>query len=415
VKIAVVGGGSTYTPELVEGLVRRERVLGLRELWLADLDAARLDAVAGFSCRMVASTGGSFTIHPTLDRTAALRDADFVITQLRVGGNEARHEDILLGLLHGLVGQETTGVGGFAKALRTVPVVLDVARETARVAPRARFINFTNPAGLVTEALVRHAPVEPIGLCNTPIGMKMDLAAALGVEEARLEVDYVGLNHLGWITAVSLDGEDITARVLDAMCEGGAAAAVPELQYPPGFLRALGAIPSPYLRYYYATDRMVRELQAAPRTRAEEVLDIEQRLLATYRDPGQCRKPALLEQRGGAWYSRLAVRVIEAIAGDTGDVHIVNVPHRGAVPGFSGESVLEVPCRIDARGAHALPRGPVPAHLRGPMQEAKAYEELTIEAAVTGSREKALLALAANPLVPTVELAVRLLDRLWPV
>jgi len=408
-KISVIGGGSSYTPELVSGLIERANTIGLETVSLHDIDVERLETVAGFCRRMAVAQASGLQIKTTTELARALDQSDYVIVQLRAGGNAARREDERLGRRHGLIGQETTGVGGFAKSLRTIPVMLELARELTQRAPHAALVNFTNPSGLVTEALLKHSRVRAIGLCNIPITFQLELARALSARREELELDYVGLNHLSWVRRVKLRGEDITDKVL-ALNDAGRPANLPELQYPPGFLRALGMIPMHYLRYYYLTGRMLEEQSQKERTRADEVMAIEQELMKIYADPAMSEKPDLLSRRGGAHYSRAALELIEAIHFDRGVTLTVNVMNRGAIPDLAAGSVVEVPCRVDKSGAHPLPTAPLEPEIRGLVQAVKSFEELTIAAAVEGSYEKALLALAVHPLGPSADRAEEALD-----
>ncbi|HUU00426.1 MAG TPA: 6-phospho-beta-glucosidase [Myxococcota bacterium] len=405
-KIAVIGGGSTYTPELMDGLISDGPALGLTEVVLMDIDAERLGVVGGFCSRMVAHAGAAFKVVTTADRERAVDGASFVLTQVRVGGQAGRHLDIRLGLDHGLVGQETTGVGGFAKALRTVPVMLEICRDMERRCPHAWLINFTNPSGLVTEAILKHGRQRAIGLCNNPINLRMEVAARLKVEPDHVDLDYLGLNHLSWVRRVTVDGRDVLPGVLDELTSAGRPANIPEeLDYPPEFIRALGMIPSSYLRYYYLTRKALAELQRKPKSRAEEVMDIEKDLLAAYAEPGRVEKPPELEKRGGAFYSRAALDLVLAIHQDSGRRQIVNARNGKAIACLPEDCVVEVPCTIGADGAQPLPVDPPPPEIRGLLQHVKAYEELAVEAALTRSRRLALLALVAHPLVADVELA----------
>ncbi|RJO64293.1 MAG: 6-phospho-beta-glucosidase [Myxococcales bacterium] len=399
-KIAIFGGGSTYTPELIEGLIQRHKTIDLAEVALMDVDAERLAVVGRFAERMVEHAKAPFKVTLTGDRQAALRGADFVLTQIRVGQQPARHKDILLGLRHDLIGQETTGVGGFAKALRTIPAMVEIARDMQTLAPDAWMINFTNPSGLVTEAMHRFGVGKLVGLCNIPIGMQMDLALYLQCDPARLKLDYVGLNHLSWVRKVWLDGADVLPRLIDELAREDGPVAIPEMHYGPAFFRALGCIPGPYLRYYYATDKMLADLKAAPKSRAEEVMEIEAKLLAQYADPKVVTKPDELSQRGGAYYSVIAVDLLDAIWNDKGETHIVNAPNRGAVPGLGDDQTVEVPAVIRKDGARPLPTGPVEPKIFGLMAQVKAYETLAAEAGLEGGYSKALMALVAHPLCP---------------
>jgi 6-phospho-beta-glucosidase len=399
-RIAVVGAGSTYTPELVEGFARRADRLPVDELVLLDPDLERLEPVAGLTKRMLQRAGTGTRLTVTDDRSAALDGADFVILQLRIGGQAARHVDETLPHRFGVLGQETTGPGGFAKALRTVPVVLEVAEEAARRAsPGAWIVDFTNPVGIVTQALL-DAGARAIGLCNVAIGLQRRLAAHFGVAPERVDLEHVGLNHLTWERAVRVDGED---RLPELLAHDGDWLAQ-EMGMPVDLMRDLGAIPSYYLRYFYQRDEVLAK-QRQGRSRAEEVAEIERDLLELYRDPALDHKPELLEQRGGAFYSEAAAQLIASLHLDQGDVQVVNVRNNGALPGLPASAVVEIPARIDATGATPLPLAPLAPELRGLVQAVKAYEELAVEAAITGDRKVAVRALLAHPLVGRYELA----------
>jgi 6-phospho-beta-glucosidase len=406
-KIAVVGGGSTYTPELVEGLATREDRLPVDELVLFDVDDERLEVVGGLAGRMLARAGWGGRLHRTRQREEAVDGADFVVVQLRVGGQAMRLVDETLPLEFGCVGQETTGPGGFAKALRTVPVVLDLAEETARRgAPGAWFVDFTNPVGIVTQALLDEGH-RALGLCNVAIGFQRHFAALLGVAPDRVELEHVGLNHLTWERAVRVDGADRLGELLAGRGEALAA----DLGLPLALLRDLGVVPSTYLRYYYATAEVLDEQRRRP-SRAEQVAEIERELLELYRDPALDTKPELLERRGGAFYSEAAAALIASLHAGTGDVQVVDTRNDGALPGLPDDAVVELPARIDAGGAHPLPQAPLAPELLGLVQQAKAYERLAVEAAVTGDRVVARKALLANPLVGDYRVAAPLLEAL---
>ena len=412
-KVAVIGGGSTYTPELVDGLIASAAELGLTELVLMDVDQERLDVVGRFCDRMCSHAQAAFRFGSTTDLDAAIADAAFVLTQIRVGGQAGRHKDIQLGLRHGLIGQETTGVGGFAKALRTIPVIVDLCHRMEQLCRHAWLINFTNPSGLVTEAALKQGRDKVIGLCNIPITLKMDAARLLGVDASRLELDYIGLNHLSWVRRILVDGTDVLPEALATLTGVGRPANLPEeLDYPGAFLRALGAIPNSYLNYYYRTRRALSELEAKPKSRAQEVMQVEQALLERYRDPNLVSKPAELEKRGGAYYSTAAVDLMRSLVVGDQATHVVNIKNAATIPCLPPECVVEVACRVDASGAHPLPLAPPEPQIRGLMQHVKAYEELTVEAVAARSREKALLALVTHPLVADPDLALALLDEI---
>jgi 6-phospho-beta-glucosidase len=407
VKIAVVGGGSTYTPELVEGFATREDRLPVEELVLLDVDRERLEVVGGLAGRMLDRAGWRGRLALTGRREEALDGASFVVVQLRVGGQAMRLADETLPLEFGCIGQETTGPGGFAKALRTVPVVLELAEETARrAAPGAWFVDFTNPVGIVTQALLDHGH-RAIGLCNSAIGFQRRFAAHFGVAPERVELEHVGLNHLTWERAVKVDGVDRLPELLEEHADWIAA----DVGVPTTLLRTLGAVPSHYLRYYYATSRVLGEQRRRP-SRAEQVMAIERELLELYRDPALDTKPELLERRGGAFYSEAAAALIASLHAGTGDVQVVDVRNDGALPGLPDDAVVEVPARVDAGGARPLPLAPLAPELLGLVQQAKAYERLAVRAALGGDRAVALKALLANPLVREYEVAAPLLDAL---
>jgi 6-phospho-beta-glucosidase len=405
VKVAVVGGGSTYTPELVEGFVTRAGRMPVDELVLLDIDPERLAVVGSLAERMVRKAGWSGTVRMTERREEALEGADFVVVQLRVGGNQARLLDETIPPRFGCIGQETTGPGGFAKALRTVPVVLELAELTAKIgADGAWFVDFTNPTGLVTQALLDDGH-RALGLCNVAIGFQREFAQMFGVPADRVILDHVGLNHLTWERKILVEGVDrlpeLIARTDREDWEGA----------PIELVRILGAIPSYYLHYYYRTEDVLAE-QKNGRTRAEEVLEIEESLLEMYRDPALDHKPKLLEERGGAFYSDAAAALIASLNDGKEDVQVVNVRNEGAIPNLADDDVVEVSCTVDRTGAHPLPTDPLAPEMLGLVQHAKAYEHLAIEAARTGSRAVALKALMANPLVGDYDVASPLLDAL---
>jgi len=407
VKVAVVGGGSTYTPELVEGFVTRAHRVPIDDLVLLDVDPERLEVVGGLAERMLAKAGYDGVLTLTGHRDQALEGADFVVVQLRVGGQAARYLDETIPPKFGCIGQETTGPGGFAKALRTVPVVLELAEETTRRgAPGAWFVDFTNPTGLVTQALLDQGH-RAIGLCNVAIGFQRRFAVAFGVEPERVELEHVGLNHLSWERAVRVDGVDRLPEILSTRIE----LVADETDMPAELIRALGAIPSYYLHYYYLTDEVI-ERQRTERTRAEEVMDIEAGLLELYRDPNLAEKPELLERRGGAFYSEAAAQLIASLHEGTGDVQVVNVRNDGALPDLPDDAVVEILARIDRDGAHPIPFAPLAPELLGLVEHVKAYERLAVQAAMTGDRTIALKALMTNPLVRDYRTAAPLLDAL---
>lgn len=406
-KIAVVGGGSTYTPELIEGFVRRADRLPIDELVLLDIDLDRLNVVGGLARRMLAHLDWTGRLTLTGDRDSAIDGADFVLIQLRVGGQATRLVDETLPPRFGVIGQETTGAGGFAKALRTVPVVLELAQLVRRrAAPGAWIIDFTNPVGIVTQALLDNGH-RALGLCNVAINIQRTIAGRLGVGMDDVALEHVGLNHLSWERAARVGGVDRLPELLADDADWLA----DQVGMPVELIRTLGAIPSYYLHYYYETTKVVEE-QRSGHTRAQEVIDIEARLLELYRDQGLAEKPALLADRGGAYYSEAAAQLIASLYDGACDVQVVDVRNDGALPDLPAHAVVEIPARIDRDGAHALPLAPLAPEMRGLVQAAKAYEELTVEAACTGDRRTALRALIANPLVAEWAIAEPLLAAL---
>jgi len=411
-KVAVIGGGSSYTPELINGFLERTFFLPLSELWLMDMARERLEIVGRFAQRMVEAKGAPFTIHLTTDQREAVGGARYVITQLRVGGMQARREDEYLGRRHGLVGQETTGVGGMSKALRTIPVILKVAADMRELAPGALLVNFTNPSGLITEALNRYAPEVPsVGVCNGPITAKMEMLKALEeyrgiqIDPEQAELDVLGLNHLSWFRGLIANGEDLWPQILDVYRDEGL-----DPDWDPRTLEKLGMKPNSYLEYYYYTDRKVAAQQGWPPSRAEEVMEVEADLLRNYAEPGRTEPPENLMKRGGAYYSTVATQLLNAHYNDLGETHVVNTRHDGAVPGWPEDWVLELPCRLDGEGIHPLPAEPLPTVCFGLLAHVKAYELLTVEAAVHGDRKTAYQALLAHPLGPSADRIQTVLD-----
>jgi 6-phospho-beta-glucosidase len=406
-KLAVVGGGSTYTPELVDGMARLRDALPLDELVLVDPDTNRLELVGGVSRRIMSRHGHPAKVTWTSDLDAGIDSATAVVLQLRVGGQAARSRDETWPLECGCVGQETTGAGGLAKALRTVPVVLDIAERARKLAaPDAWVVDFTNPVGIVTRALL-DAGHRAVGLCNVAIGFQRRFAAHLEVEPSRVRLDHVGLNHLTWERAVYLDDENVLPRLLADHADEVAA----DLDLPADLIRRLGVIPSYYLRYYYEHDNVVTANRGKP-TRAEVVADIERQLLDMYADASLDTKPELLERRGGAYYSEAAVQLISSLYRDTRDVQVVNVRNAGTMPFLSDDAVIEVSAVVGEAGASPLPITPVEPLFAGLIAHVSAYEELAVAAALHGGRDRVFDALLAHPLVGQLDVASALTDRL---
>lgn len=400
-----MGGGSTYSPELVEGLGGLAGRISVDELVLQDIDAARLEVVGGAAERIAAAHGFHGRVTRTIDLARALDGADFVLLQIRVGGQAARHRDETLPLQCGCVGQETTGAGGFAKALRTVPVVLDIADQVRhRSASGAWIIDFTNPVGIVTRALLDHGH-RAVGLCNVAIGFQRLFAEWHGVAPAEVELGHAGLNHLTWIRSVRVSGQEVLPALLRQRGDDLA----DHVELPRKVLDWVRAVPSYYLRYYYEHDAVVEELRDRP-SRAEEVSALEERLLALYRDPGLRDKPQLLAQRGGAHYSGAALHLVASLADGGGDVQVVDIRNDGAIAELPRDAVVEVPARVGTEGAVALAVPPLSAHMAGLAFHVAAYEKLAVEAAISGDRDIAIQALLTHPLIGQADLAERLLS-----
>jgi len=411
VKLAVVGGGSTYTPELIDGFARMRDVLPIEELWLVDTDPERLRLVGGMSDRMFRAAGHTGRIVPTSDLVAGVADADAVLIQLRVGGQAARHGDETFPHECGCIGQETTGPGGFAKALRTVPVVLSVAEVVRKHAkPDAWIVDFTNPVGIVTRALLNEGH-RAVGLCNVAIGFQRRFANLLGVDHSQVQLGHVGLNHLTWERSVTVTDGTGTRDALPALLGDRLAELAEEIELPASLLSLLGNVPSYYLRYYYAHDEVLREQLDAP-TRAEAVQRVERELLELYADPAVDTKPEQLSQRGGAFYSEAAVDLIASLTSDRGDVQVVNLRNGGSLPFLPDDHVIEVPATVGAAGLSALPIAPLPDDIRGLVSHVAGYERLALEAAVHGGRDRVVRAMLAHPLVGQYDRAEKLTDLL---
>ncbi|NAS18154.1 6-phospho-beta-glucosidase [Clostridium butyricum] len=420
-KITVIGGGSSYTPEIIDGFIKRKDELPIGEIDLVDIEEGRekLSIVGDLAKRMLKKAGLDVKVVLTLNRREALENSDFVVTQFRVGGLDARARDERFPLKYDVLGQETVGPGGFTKAQRTIPVILDICKDIKEICPNAWLINFTNPSGMVTEAVLKYTDIRCIGLCNVPIHMKMDIVSMLDVDSKDVFIEYVGLNHLVWGRNVWYKDENVTKKVIEKLKDGASLTMknISDLKWPKEFLDALGMVPCPYHRYYYMTDRLLKEEKEASETigtRAEQVKKIEEKLFEIYKNAELNTKPAELEKRGGAYYSDAAVSLISAIYNDKKDIHTVNIKNNGTIKGIPDDSVIEVNCIVDKRGATPLGlKNPVEQKILGLIQSVKAYEILAVEAAVHGDKNAAIMALANNPLIPSIDTAIKLFDELY--
>ena len=407
-KVTVIGGGSTYTPELIQGFLKRMEHFPLDELWLMDIDRTRLETVGQFSKRVVNGNEKPFEVVLSTNQKESIHDASYVITQFRVGKMDARREDEYLGQRYGLIGQETTGVGGMASALRTIPPILEVARDIQDLAPNALLVNFTNPSGLITEALFRYAPeVNSVGVCNATIGTKMEileklnqkLAVNIHPDDAQLKA--LGLNHLTWFYGLEIDGKDYWPQIMQTLIEEMKDQDDP--YFDVALLRNLNMLPNSYLRYFYYTDQLLAEQNKWPPSRAEEVMKIEEKLLNYYQNSENVTIPDLLNNRGGAYYSTVAAQLINAHYNKLNETHILNTRHNGAVPEWNNDWVLELPCTIGMSGIVPKPTSPLPPVCESLITQVKTYEILTAKAAVDGDRTSAYRALLAHPLGPSAD------------
>lgn len=417
IKMTIIGGGSSYTPELIEGIIQKHKKLPITHLVLVDIEEGKhkLDVITGLSNRMIQASGLNIQLKSTLDLDNALKDATYVITQFRVGGLKARSLDEHIPITYNMIGQETTGAGGFAKALRTIPVVLDIAKRMELLCPDAWLINFTNPSGMVTEAVLNHTSIRSIGLCNVPINMKMSLVEELNTTPEDIYCEFVGLNHLSWIKKVFVSGKDVTTSLFeDSRKRKSIVANVPEVEGAEELIQSLKLMPSPYLNYFYFESFMIQEekdsIASGKGSRAEQVMVIEEDLFKLYESKELSKKPPQLSERGGSLYSEAAISLIESIHTNSGKMHVLNVLNAGAVKDLDDDAVIETNCIVTNSGARPIVSGKLPMPVKGLVQSVKNYEQLTIEAVIEGSKDKALIALMSHPLVHGADMAKRLLN-----
>lgn len=408
-KVVVIGGGSSYTPELIEGLIHSYKELPVTEIWLVDIQEGKhkLDIVGRLAQRMVEKSGLPIEVHLTINRREALEGADFVSTQMRVGLLQARIWDETIPLKYGIIGQETTGPGGMLKAFRTIPALLDICKDMEELCPDAWMLNFTNPAGMVTEAVNKYSSIKAIGLCNAPTGVYKWLMELYNVPAEKIYAEFVGLNHLHWVTQVVVDGQSKLEELLGNR-QGYSAKNVPQSEWNESLIRSLGAIPSYYLKYFYLKQEMLQdqlESSAKVGTRAEIVKQLEDELFELYKDPNLAEKPKQLEKRGGAYYSEAAVRLMKSLYNDTRDIQTLNIPNGRILDFLAPDACIEVNCLVTKQGPIPLAVSNVPFAVKGLIHTVKTYEQLAIDAAVSGDRDLALLALASHPLIPSVNVA----------
>jgi 6-phospho-beta-glucosidase len=429
-KIVVIGGGSSYTPELVEGIIKKRNSLPVREIVLVDIVEGEEKVAINTELvkRMFAHAGMDTHISYSLNRKEALSEADFIMTQFRVGGLNARRLDELIPLSYNMIGQETTGIGGFFKALRTIPVMLDLCKDIEAICPNAWLINFTNPSGIVTEVINTRTKVKSIGLCNVPINMIYEAAAKLGVEANELHCNFIGLNHLGFMNRCLYNGEDVLDKVLYKAVEAsqnihsqdghqeGLVKNIDKIGESDLLAYQLQLMLSPYMQYFFFETHMLQEeknnVESGKGTRAEQVMEVEKDLFALYKKVDLEEKPMELSKRGGSRYSEAAIALIDSIYNNRGDVQVVNTLNRGSIRDLPENCSVEVNCIIDKNGATPIANGSLPKSIRSLVTQVKVYEEYTIEAAISGSRDSALLALLNNPLVHNMKEAKAAFDEL---
>jgi 6-phospho-beta-glucosidase len=398
-KIAIIGAGSTYTPELIEGFINRKESLPLTELYLMDIDERKLRIVGGLCKRMIEASGMDTKVVLTDSLADSLDNADFVLAQIRVGKLPARVLDEKIPLKYGLIGQETNGIGGFFKGMRTIPVMMNIAKEMEKRCPNAWLINFSNPSGMLAEALLHHSSIRSMGLCNVPINMIDSLKKRLGIMDKEVEVEYVGLNHLSWITSIRADGKDYVQDAISAGVNSEAMKNIPSSGFSAELIKTVGAIPSSYLEYYYYKDSKLEHAKTVEKCRGEVCIDIEENLLDIYSNSELHEKPELLSKRGGSRYSEVAINLVDSIHNDKNDIHVVNIMNQGAIDFMDDRDVVEICARVGKNGATPMKTTVQNEHIKEYMQMMKAYERHAIRAGITGDEDEAFKALMINPLV----------------
>jgi len=411
-KLTYIGGGSSYTPEFIDGFIQHEQEIELGEFALQDIDEGRLKTVGGMVERMLRYKELDTKVSLHLQREPAIEGAEFVVSAIRVGGMDARIQDEKIPLKYDVIGQETSGPGGTLKAWRTIPVALEIAEDMAKYAPGAWFLNFTNPSGIITETIIKHTDLNVVGLCNVPITTQHGIAALLAVEPEEIFLEWVGLNHINWIQRVFSQGVDVTQDLIAQVAD--APDSTPMSLFAPELVKALGVLPTWYQQYYYYHDKMVKEAQEAEKSRGEIVKEVEADLMQKYEDKNEFVKPPELSMRGGALYSEAALQLILSLTFDRRDVQILVTRNNGSIPDLPDDASVEVPCVVGAHGVTPLHMGPLPETIRALCQQAKAWESWTVEAGVTGDRDAALMAMLTNPLVPSYDVARALLDEMLP-
>jgi 6-phospho-beta-glucosidase len=412
-KIAIIGAGSTYTPELIDGFIKRKNELPVTSFYLMDIDNRKLKIVGNFAKRMLDANDVKCKFVMTEDLKAAIKDADFVLAQVRVGKLNARIKDEKIPLKYDLIGQETTGIGGFMKALRTIPVMMDIAEYVENYSPEAWLINFSNPSGIIAEALLNNTSVKMIGLCNAPIIMKREAMQRVPEGTSNIRIDYIGLNHLSWITGIYSDGREVLQDQLFDKYDFIDMKNIPKMDIDKELIKSIRSIPSSYLQYYYYREHQLQHMKKEKKCRGEVCLEIEEELLKLYQRSGLKEKPAILDKRGGHLYSDVAVSLVSAIYNNKNEEHIVNVKNNGALDFMANDDVVEIGCNVNKNGATPLPlKNMDNDHIKEMMRVIKAYEKHTVRAGIYGDYNEALNALLIHPLVGDFGKAKDALDEL---
>lgn len=412
-KIAIIGAGSTYTPELIDGFIKRKNELPVTSFYLMDIDRRKLGIVGKFVKRMLDANDIKCKFVMTEDLKTAVKNADFVLAQVRVGKLDARIKDEKIPLKYDLIGQETTGIGGFMKALRTIPVMMEIAEYIKNYSPDAWLINFSNPSGIIAEALLNNTNVKTISLCNVPIIMKKEALQRVPEEAKSVCIDYVGLNHLSWITGIYCDGREVLQDQLLDKYDFVNMKNIPKMDIDKELIKSIRSIPSSYLQYYYYRERQLQHMKDEKKCRGEVCLEIEEELLKLYQQPELKEKPALLEKRGGHLYSDVAVSLVSAIYNNKNEEHIVNVKNNGALDFMANDDVVEINCIVNKNGVTPLSLKNLDNdHIKGMMRVIKAYEKHTVKAGIHGNYNEALNALLIHPLVGDFRKAKGALDEL---
>ena len=409
-KIAIIGAGSTYTPELIEGLINKKDTLPLKKLFLMDIEDRKLNIVGGLSKRMIEAAGLDCEVALTTSLEEAIDKADFVLAQIRVGKLPARVLDERIPLKYDLIGQETNGIGGFFKGMRTIPVIMDIAKKMEELCPDAWLINFSNPSGMIAEAVLNNTKIKMLGLCNVPINTIDGIKNKMQLPNA--EVEYVGLNHLAWITGIRQDGVDYLQQAIDEGVNGAVMKNIPAFSFSHDLIKTVGAIPTSYLIYYYFKDAQLEKAKTAEKCRGETCMDIEEELLDIYSNSELHVKPELLSKRGGARYSEVAINLVNSIYNDTNDIQVVNCLNNGAIPFMADNDAVEVCARIGKDGAKVIKTNCQNEHIKEYMLMMKAYEKHAVKAALTGDEDEAMRALLINPLVGDYKKAKPCFDEL---